>query len=200
MNECVSNDLYQSLGFCQGKPVLPGIRRRTFYQKKSNIVKWPKLPALDAEGTDMKKIATYEGDFNLASDKKWLALDVLTAKSDVTCETQGEKPSVTSVNKTNLLHSGTDEAVTGFCRMAMNDDLVFLVQQRNGKFRVIGNEAFETSVKPSQTTGQGDTGEAGTTLEVSVTDECPAPFYTGKIETEDGDISGADGSAITESA
>lgn len=199
MSECISNDLYQSLGFCQGKPVLPGIRRRTFFQKKSNIVKWPTLPELDADGADMKKIATYAGNFTLAADKKWLALDVLTAKSDVTCESQGEKPSVTSVNKANLLYSDTDEAATGFCRMAMNDDLVFLVQQRNGKFRVIGNEAFETSVKPSQTTGQGDTGEAGTTLEVSVTDVCPSPFYVGNIETADGTISGADGSTVEDS-
>lgn len=200
MTECVSNDLYKSLGFCQGKPVLPGIRRRVYYQKKSNIAKWPKLPELDAEGATMEKIATYEGDFILAADKKWLSLDVLTAKSDVSSEAQGEKPSVTVLNKANLLHSGTDEAATGFCRMALNDDLVFLSQQRNGKFRVIGNEAFETTVKPSQTTGQGDTGESGTTLEVSVTDVCPAPFYAGKIETEDGTISGADGSAVTDEA
>lgn len=197
MSECVSNDLYQSLGFCQGKTVLPGIRRRVYFQKKSNIAKWPKLPDLETDGTTMDKIAVYEGDFTLAADKKWLALDVLTAKSDVTSESQGEKPAVTMLNKTNLLHAGTDEAATGFCRMALNDDLVFLVQQRNGKFRVVGNEAFETSVKPSQNSGQGETGEAGTTLEVSVTDECPAPFYTGKIETEEGTISGADGSAVT---
>ena len=72
---------------------------------------------------------------------------------------------------------------------------MYLVQQRNGKFRVIGCEEFETDTKPTQALGEGVTGEAGTTIEIEATDLCPAPFYPGKIEAEDGDISGADGSA-----
>ena len=75
------------------------------------------------------------------------------------------------------------------------NDLVFLVQQRNGKFRVLGSQEFETLVKPTTALGQGVTGTAGTTLEIEATDVCPAPFYPGKIETEDGDIKGSDGSA-----
>ncbi len=48
---------------------------------------------------------------------------------------------------------------------------------------------------PSQESGSSETDSAGTTINVSVTDEMPSPYYLGKIETEDGDISGADGSA-----
>ena len=92
------------------------------------------------------------------------------------------------------------EEAAGFCRMAAADDLAFLVQQRNGKFRVLGSEEFETLVKPTTALGQGITGTAGTTLEIEATDVCPAPFYPGKIETEEGDISGKDGSAWSEAA
>ena len=70
---------------------------------------------------------------------------------------------------------------------------MYLVQRRDGKFRVIGNEMFETDTKPKQDGGEGVTGEQGTSLEISVTDVCPAPYYPGKIETEDGDISGETG-------
>ena len=56
---------------------------------------------------------------------------------------------------------------------------------------------FNTDVKPKLALGEGTTGEAGTTLEIEVTDLSPAPFYPGIIETEDGDISGADGSLTT---
>lgn len=118
----------------------------------------------------------------------------------MTTEVQGERPSTTSLNKCTIKHPGTEEDAAGFCRQAMADDLVYLVQQRNGKFRVMGCEEFETVTKPAQALGEGVTGEAGTTLEIEATDVCPAPFYPGKIETEDGDISGADGSAWSDSS
>ena len=39
--------------------------------------------------------------------------------------------------------------------------------------------------------------QAGTTINVAVTDEMPSPYYLGKIEAEDGNFSGEDGSPIT---
>ena len=194
MGKCDSVDLYSSLDFCEGQTVLPGIRKKVYFQKKSNIVKWPELPELE-DGKSMAELATYSGDFTLAADKKWLVVKNMDSKSDVNCETQGEKPSVTHLNKASIVHPGTEEEAAGFCRMAAADDLVFLVQQRNGKFRVLGSQEFETVVKPTTALGQGVTGTAGTTLEIEATDVCPAPFYPGKIETEDGDIKGSDGSA-----
>ena len=128
--------------------------------------------------------------------KKWQYIELLTTKSSINAESQGEMPSKTILNKATLVHAGTDEEASGFCRQANIDELIFLCQQKNGKFRVVGSEAFDPSVTISQTSGEGDTGTAGTTLEAQCTDICPSPFYTGKIETEDGDISGADGSAI----
>lgn len=190
--------MYESLKWCEGQTVLPGIRPKVYYSKKANIVTWPKLPDIGS-AESMKALATYVGNFVLAADKKWLTLNSLSAKSNVTSEVQGEKPSRTTLNKCSIKHPGTEEDAAGFCRQAMADDLVFLVQQRNGKFRVMGCEEFETDVKPSLALGEGITGEAGTTIEVEATDVCPAPFYPGKIETVDGDISGIDGSAWAES-
>ena len=144
----------------------------------------------------MAALATYDGDFVLAADKKWQYLELLTTKSNISSESQGEKPSKTILNKATLVHAGTDEEASGFCRQANIDELIFLCQQRNGKFRVVGSEAYDPDVTISQTSGEGETGTAGTTLEAQCTDVCPSPFYAGKIETVDGDISGADGSAI----
>jgi hypothetical protein len=197
MSKC-NTSLYSSLAWCEGQTVLPGIKAAVYFIPKRDIVTWPTLPALgDAE--NMAALATYSGNFVLASDKKWLTIQSLSTKSSVTTETQGEYPSVTALNKITLKHPGTDEEAAGFCRQAMADDLVFLVQQRNGKFRVIGSEQFESTTKPSQALGEGNTGEAGTTLEVEATDVCPAPFYPGNIETASGTISGENGSKVTQS-
>ena len=193
VNPCKDTGIYKSLEWCPGQTSLPGIRQRVFYIPKKHIVKWPELPKLEG-AVDMATVATYKGDFTLASEKKWLAIDILSAKSNTTSESQGEKPSKTFLNKSLLKYAGTDAAATGFCRQANIDELIFAVQQRDGKFRIQGSEAFEQDIKISQTSGEGDTGTAGTDLEVSTTDVCPAPFYVGKLETEMGDISGADGS------
>lgn len=193
-NKCENTSLYESLEWCDGRTTLPGIRQRVYFIPKSEIVEWPKLPSIK-EAKAMGELATYQGNFVLAADKKWRSLDALDAKSNVTSESQGEKPSRTSLNKSTLKHAGTDEESTGFARQANIDNLAYLVQQRNKKFRVIGSDEFDADTKASQALGEGYTGEAGTTLEIEATDVCPAPFYPGKIETEDGDISGADGSA-----
>ena len=87
-------------------------------------------------------------------------------------------------------------AVAAFCRQANADDIVYLWPQRDGQYRVLGNPMFETNTTPSQESGSAETDASGTTINVAVTDIMPSPFYTGKIETEDGDISGADGSPM----
>ena len=193
--DCTSKGMYGSLAWCPGQTSSPGIRRKVYFIPKSWIAKWPTLPAIDG-AKNMAALATYDGDFVLASDKKWQYLELLTTKSNISSESQGEKPSKTILNKATLVHAGTDEEASGFCRQANIDELIFLCQQRNGKFRVVGSEAYDPDVTISQTSGEGETGTAGTTLEAQCTDVCPSPFYTGKIETVDGDIPGAGGSSI----
>lgn len=194
--ECDEKDIYQSLNWCQGKPVFPGIRSKAYYISKRSIVKWPVLPSEVTEKGTLAELSVYKGDFVLAADTKWHDLDIITKESPITSEAQGEVPCVTSLNKATFKYPSVEEEATAFARQANNDDLVYLFQQRNGKFRLIGNEMFNTTTKVKQENGAAETDKAGTTIEVEVTDVCPAPFYTGKIETESGDISGVDGSAV----
>ena len=49
---------------------------------------------------------------------------------------------------------------------------------------------YSTEVKPKLSSGEGYSG-GGTTIEVIARDISPAPFYTGKIEEDEGSISGA---------
>ncbi|GAP73068.1 hypothetical protein SAMD00024442_6_23 [Candidatus Symbiothrix dinenymphae] len=175
-----------SLEWCFGKRNLPGVRDRIYFIPKRDIVAWPTLP--DTFVDNMGELATYVGDFELADGKKWHPMDILVEKSPVTSESQGAKPSKSSLNKATFIHPGTEEEATGFCSLANNDDYVYIVQTKPGKYRVIGNEMYQTETNPSQNLGSSATDEMGTTLEVSVTDFTPAPFYNGIIETDDGDI------------
>lgn len=195
-NTCASTALYESLVHCKGATVLPGLRPHIFYIAKSYIVTFPTPPnTVPSEGS-MGSLATISENFVLKADAKWKRIDIVASASNVNSESQGEAPSKTFNNTGAFRYPGNNAAAAAFCRQANADDLVYLWPQRNGQYRVLGNPMFETNTTPAQESGSAETDASGTTINVAVTDIMPSPFYTGKIETEDGDISGADGSPM----
>lgn len=183
MTECLN--IQQSLGWCQGTPELPGVKRRVYYLAKSEIVEWPAL-SRDANGRITS--AQYSGSFTLKADSKWKYIDILPDKSQLTSEPQGELPSQTQLNKLVAVHPGVGLRASAAAAYINNYDNVFLVEDMKGFFRVVGCDKWQTKSTVNQDLGQGPTGSTSTTINVEATDECPAPFYFGMIETEDGDI------------
>lgn len=183
MAECLN--IQQSLGWCQGTPELPGVKRRVYYLAKSEIVEWPAL-SRDANGRITS--AQYSGSFTLKADSKWKYIDILPDKSQLTSEPQGELPSQTQLNKLVAVHPGVGLRASAAAAYINNYDNVFLVEDMKGFFRVVGCDKWQTKSTVNQDLGQGPTGSTSTTINVEATDECPAPFYFGLIETEEGDI------------
>lgn len=193
MSKCQSIDIYESLEHCPGEVVLPGLRPRAWGIPKSQILGYPTLPAPGDEGATMEDIATLKDDFTLAADAKFFSIDILDSASSIKAESQGSGHSKTFLNTLTLKYAGNNAKAAGFCRMANSDDLLFIVQMRDGSFRVMGNEKFKTETKPSQDSGMSVTDESGTQLEITVTDLGPAPFYIGKFKTADGIMNCATG-------
>jgi hypothetical protein len=182
-NSCSA--LQKSIGWCQGTPELPGVRRRIYYISKGEIVTWPTLPR-DARGRVTS--AVYEGDFVLKADAKWHYIDILPEKSQLTSEAQGEIPSQTQLNKLTAVHPGVGEDASAAAAYINNSDNAFLVQDMKDNYRVVGSEKWETKSTVAQDNGQGATGTTSTTINVEATDEVPSPYYNGVIEAEEGDI------------
>ena len=195
-NPCATNALYESLVHCKGTTVLPGLRPHIFYIAKSDIVTFPTPPNTVSSEGSMGALATISENFVLKADAKWKRIDIVASASNVNSESQGEAPSKTFNNTGAFRYPGNNAAAAAFCRQANADDIVYLWPQRDGQYRVLGNPMFETNTTPSQESGSAETDASGTTINVAVTDIMPSPFYTGKIETEDGNISGADGSPM----
>lgn len=177
--------LQKSLGWCQGTPELPGVKRRIYYLAKSEIVGFPTLPR-DEHGRATSAI--YDGDFTLKADAKWKFIDILPDKSQLTSEAQGELPSQTQLNKLVAVHPGVGPEASAAAAYINNTDSVFVVEDMKGNFRVVGCDKWNTKATVAQDLGQGATGTTSTTINVEASDEVPAPFYVGTLETEDGDI------------
>ena len=179
------SSIQRSLAWCQGRPELPGIKRRIYYISKYDIVKWPQLQH-DTSGRLLS--ASYAGDFVLRADTKWKYIDVLADKSQLTSDPQGEYPSQTQLNKLVAVHPGVEAEASAAAAYLNNNDNVFLVEDMRGQYRVVGSDKWPTKTTVNQDLGQGTTGTTSTTINVEATDECPAPFYAGSIEVDEGTI------------
>ena len=195
MTKCTSaNSIYGDICFSPGKKSLPGVRGYVYGIAKRDIMTWPTI------GTEAPKtladVAKYAGDFVLATDKKWHKIGLIPNESELQAESQGSFGSKTFKVTGTAVIPGTEEEVSGYIAQAKNDEMVYLFIQSNGKARMVGSEAFTPELSLSQGTGKATTDANSTTISAVADDEYPAPFYPGKIETEDGDISGATGLPI----
>ena len=184
MGNCTTKNLYASIEACPGQKTIPGIRRRLYYIDKKSIAAFPKLGDLDdtPAPTDMAALAKLKGDFTLQGDAVFNFIDLKDDASNVTFETVGEDGSKLFNNQANAIVTGMSDDVKGFARQAVKDDLVFVYQDRAGKFCVLGNEMFKLHVTPSGDTGSEATGTITSTFAIQVYDECPVPTYTGKLK------------------
>lgn len=195
MTKCTSADsIYGDICFSPGKKSLPGVRGYVYGIAKRDIMKWPTIGAEAPKA--LADVAKYAGDFVLATDKKWHKIGLIPNESELQIESQGSFGSKTFKITGTAVVPGTEEEVTGYIAQANNDEMVYLFIQRNGKARMVGSEAFTPELSLSQATGKATTDANSTTISAVADDEYPAPFYPGKIETEDGDISGATGLPI----
>ena len=172
MPDCSS--IQHSLNWCQGKPQYSGIRSRLYFTARANIVQWPQIQK-DANGRLLS--AVYDGDFVLAADADWLYMDILSEKSQLTSEPQGEFPGQSQLNKLVAVHPGVEADATAAAAWFNNNETVFLVEDVEGNFRVVGHKDYPIKVTVTQDLGQGPTGSTSTTVTVEAVDDVPAPFY-----------------------
>jgi len=178
---CDTKSLYESVEACPGKKTMPGIRRRLYFVPKSSIVKYPTLPNPGDENITMAALAQLKGDFTLGAGEYFRFIDLKDEASNVTYTSEGEDGSKVYNNQANAIVTGMEDAIKGFARQAHDDDLLYIYQDRSGKFCVLGNEAFKTHTTPNGDTGAEATGTISSTFAIQVYDECPVPTYVGKI-------------------
>ena len=197
---CDTNSLYKSIEACPGKKVLPGIRRRLYYIPKSGISVFPGFVSEPTgQNATMEGLAQLKGDFTLKADNFWKFIDLKDDASNATFESAGEDGSKIFNNQANAIVVGMEDDVKGLARLVNNDDVVYLFQQRDGKFCLLGNEMFKTHTTPSGDTASEITGAITTTFAIQVYDDCPIPTYKGKIMIEANKyIDAADGKEKTD--
>lgn len=179
--------IIKSMGWCQGKTVKPGIRRRVFGISADQVLKWPQIQR-DELGRVISSLL--KGNFELVEGAVWSVIEHIPNKAEFKSETQGEYPSQSFKVSASLVHPGVGPEAADATASFLNVNAIFIVEDMDGNFRVIGSDDYDSVVTSSRDNGQGPTGTAGTTISIEASMDVDAPFYIGAIETEDGTVQG----------
>ena len=174
--------------WCQGRTVKPGIRRRIYGLTNDQILKFPGI-----QRDDLGRVISslLKGNFELVEGAVWSVFEHLPNKAEFKSETQGEYPSQSFKVTCTFVYPGVDQAAADATVAFLNASGVFLVEDMDGRFRMIGSEDYDTVITSSRDNGQGPTGTAGTTITIEASMDVDAPFYIGAIQTEDGAVQAA---------
>lgn len=180
----VCSPVQKSVEWCEGASNYAGIRRRALYTAASNITKWPTRKTL-ANGAELAEYVDKE-NFTLKADKKWYAVDMLPAKSKYTSDPNGELPSASQLNKLELVIPHAGQEASNMAAYINNIPCVWLVEDMDGNWRVIGCERWAGEIKNTIALdlGQGAAGTAQSTITVEAPDTTPAPLYAGEIDED----------------
>ena len=178
--------LQQSLDWCEGTPEPAGIRRTAYYTALSNLAKVPRVP-VDSNGRPTSSIL--EGEFVMVGDAVFHKIVFLPEKSTFTSEAQGEYPSQTQLDKLTLLHPGVGPEAVNAMVSITNTKNAFLFQDRKGRWRMVGHPDYDDMKNSvAQDLGQGSAGSTSTTISVEAPNIVSAPFFSGTIMTDEGEV------------
>lgn len=168
-NNCTSKAVYQSLVYCPGEQITPGIRSTLFYIPARDITKWPVAD---------KAAGKLVGNFELKTGKKWLHIKGVKSQGNVESAPQGEKPYKSFDVTANAFVPGLKPAVVGWANQAANDDLIFAVQEPDGTIKIVGYEYGEVDVNPTGATGSVSGDTVGETCAIT----CNMPYQPLAVE------------------
>lgn len=192
---CTENDLYEDVNFCPGDRSTPGTRNHFYFVKKSKCQSIPKPKGYTASSMD--EVAVISDNIVLQENETWKKVALVPLETEVTNQSQGSYGSKTFQNKVILVLPGSAKKNTGLIAMLNNDDVLISVPMANGQHRLFGNSDYQTQVALSQAQGKTPTDPNTTTIEVTVDDQFPAPYYEGTLLTEEGTISGINDELVT---
>lgn len=195
---CTTDFIYKSLPKCQVDSK-PGLKRRVYYVRRDDIVFWGEIDKAHGDAAfRVRNAVVYSGagGFILAADVKWNYIDCIENKSALEIESQGTKEHPFFANKITLHLDNIDLNVSYLMRKFVADDFVFLVQDRNNRWRILGHPDLPTTIKVKGTSGDSYNSDHGATFEIEAIDYAPAPFVVSDFNTTDGQIARKDISPV----
>ena len=164
-----------------GEANSPGVKIKTFMVPAEDIDVFPALKASTNPGDTI----TLDGDIILKANKAWKRLDILTDSGEVKDVLVGSPGSKSWESTFDHIVPKANAEQLEYHNCTANACFVMIVQDKQGKFRVLGNPDLPAKIETNEvTTGKDSGGSRGATVQVKSSVGTPAPFYIGLIDLD----------------
>lgn len=168
---------------------MPGLVQEVWFAQLSDIdtTQFPtttETDPLSATGS-LADLATITGNVVMKEGKDFHKIYVSQNRGSLSHEVQGGSDSKNMLATLEFFHPGTKAAVLGFYRWAMNNNLVFIVIEKDGTKRLFGTPGDPAKISGGSTpNGPEPSGEKGNIFTFQCVNPGPVPIFTGKVDLQ----------------
>lgn len=139
------------------------------------------LPKIADAPTSFEAIPVIAGDITFKTGKQFFELYVTVETGVLTCNLVGEDDGKSFENQYSGFHPGNSKSFTGFSAYMANQNGIFLIEDNEGQFRLLGNDCYPAKLSSIEaTTGAAISDRKGSTFTIMSKGDI-APIYEGAI-------------------
>lgn len=163
MPGCFDDVVNESLDACINAEIQAGVSEvGVFYAKHSDALVIPEPLKIGDVGADYEKVVTVETDITFTAGKGFGKIVIQSDTGEVKLALVGNKGNKKTKNSFDFYVASNAKKLLGFVRTMKNIPMIFLVTERDGQKRLIGdkyNPAYLSEV--AGTTGKGGEDDKG---------------------------------------
>lgn len=172
---------YEALDFTTGSKNIPGLKPVGYYGFTKEATTIPELPD---SPTDMSAAGVITTNIVMAAGKTMYPMYGTLEKLNLRGEAQGERDSKSKVRTLTWKYPDVNADAIGFDIATNNENMFFIVEDHQGRFRMLGNKSIPAQVSAADDTGTASSDDKGYTYEISDFGIGAAPIYEGDIPVD----------------
>lgn len=129
-----------------------GITQKVYFGYWDDVDTWPTKPESPAS---LEAAGTLTGDLVMKAGKAMFEMYLTDDTGAFNIEVVGEKDGKSFVQHLILFHPGLEAKLLGFFNAAKNENLVFIVEDNNGQYYLMGDASRPATLEASDSAGTG---------------------------------------------
>jgi hypothetical protein len=117
----------------------PAGMTKVYWCLASEIATFPVLDLPETVGADYSSLVTYDAAITMKSTKLFRELYCTVEEGEIKSTVVGSRDGKGKENSLEISFPGNDAAYLGFEAIALNEQFVFIVKEKNGVLRVLGS-------------------------------------------------------------